>query len=209
MMLHKMGWVFQKLLYPKLTWAKYGESKKIYLTFDDGPIPEVTEFVLDTLAAYNAKATFFCVGDNIKKHPDIFERLIHEGHRIGNHTFNHLNGWQTSTEAYLENVKACQEVMEEWGLTSQPLFRPPYGRVKQSQWRPLISEYEIIMWDVLSGDFSPKILPEQCLALSIKYTESGSIIVFHDNVKAIKNLYHTLPRYLQYFSERGWRFETL
>lgn len=210
MMLHKMGWFVQKVVYPKLTWARYSDEPKIHLTFDDGPIPEVTEWVLDTLATYDAKATFFCVGDNIRKHPAIFQRLLAEGHKAGNHTFNHLNGWNTPTQTYLENIHACAQYLPtESANLSKPLFRPPYGRIARAQWKALLPNYEIIMWDVLSGDFSPKILPKQCLSLSIKYTSPGSIIVFHDNIKAVPNLKYTLPRYLEHFSSKGWKFETL
>lgn len=211
-MLHKMGWLFQKVLYPKLTWARYTNDAVLYLTFDDGPIPEVTTFVLDTLQQYKAKATFFCVGDNINKYPAIFERILTEGHGVGNHTFNHLNGWQTKPSIYAENVAHCQQSIEAAGYlvrAQKPLFRPPYGRITRKQWKQLLPHYDIIMWDVLSGDFDQTIPKEVCLEKSIRHTESGSIIVFHDNIKAVDNMYYALPRFLNHFQQKGWKFETL
>ncbi|MEM1134293.1 MAG: polysaccharide deacetylase family protein [Bacteroidota bacterium] len=211
MMLHKMGWIFHKVLYPSLTWQRYGNQKIIYLTFDDGPIPEMTPAILDLLIEFEAKATFFCVGDNIKKHPDIFRRLLQEGHSIGNHTYNHLNGWQNKNKTYFENIKLCNTTIVEKGGTSiqTKFFRPPYGRIKHSQIQHLLHDYEIVMWDVLSGDFSHVISKETCLQKSIKYTEPGSIIVFHDNLKAKKNLDFTLPRYLEHFTKYGYIFKGL
>ncbi|MDQ0969765.1 peptidoglycan/xylan/chitin deacetylase (PgdA/CDA1 family) [Flavobacterium sp. W4I14] len=170
-----------KWYYPSLLWNKSRTEKVIYLTFDDGPIPNVTDFVLKTLKVFNAKATFFCIGDNIVKHPEVFERVKNDGHAIGNHTFNHLKGWKTDNETYLQNTLKCQE------LTQTNLFRPPYGRIKKSQISNLksqISGFQIVMWDVLSGDFDTKLSPEKCYQNVIKHTENGSIIVFHDSLKA-------------------------
>jgi peptidoglycan/xylan/chitin deacetylase (PgdA/CDA1 family) len=195
-----------KWYYPSLTWHKSRNNKVIYLTFDDGPIPDVTDFVLKTLKSHGAKATFFCIGDNIYKHPDIFENVKNDGHSIGNHTFNHLKGWATPDEIYLKNFQKCQE------LTNTHLFRPPYGRIKKSQIagiRSLLPNTRIIMWDVLSGDFDVNLDPGQCFQNVIKNTGSGSIIVFHDSLKAYPRLYHTLPRVLQHFSALGYRFESL
>lgn len=195
-----------KWYYPSLIWNKTRAQRVIYLTFDDGPIPDVTDFVLKTLKSFNAKATFFCIGDNIQKHPDIFGRLKSEGHRIGNHTFNHLKGWKTEDQVYLQNFRQCQE------LTNTNLFRPPYGRIKKSQISRLRREFpdlQIIMWDVLSGDFDLKLSPQKCYDQVVKHAENGSIIVFHDSLKAFDRLKYTLPRALQYFSEQGFQFETL
>ncbi|KRT16378.1 polysaccharide deacetylase [Pedobacter ginsenosidimutans] len=195
-----------KWYYPSLLWNKSRTEKVIYLTFDDGPIPNVTDFVLKTLKVFNAKATFFCIGDNIVKHPEVFERIKNDGHAIGNHTFNHLKGWKTDNETYLQNTLKCQE------LTQTNLFRPPYGRIKKSQISNLksqISELKIVMWDVLSGDFDTKLSPEKCYQNVIKHTENGSIIVFHDSLKAFDRLSYALPKVLAYFSEKGFTFSML
>lgn len=196
-------------LFPRYTWHRSRKQKKIYLTFDDGPVPEVTSFVLRTLRRYNAKATFFCVGDNVRKYPEILRQVREAGHRIGNHTCHHLNGLKTSAEIYLENAAECKAALLQAGQEEVSLFRPPYGRVRQQQARELLSAYEIIMWDVLSADFDKNLRPEECLKKSIRYTRAGSIIVFHDNPKAFRNLQWVLPRYLQHFSSLGYRFEAL
>jgi len=195
-----------KWYYPSLLWNKSRTEKVIYLTFDDGPIPNVTDFVLKTLKVFNAKATFFCIGDNIVKHTEVFERVKNDGHAIGNHTFNHLKGWKTDNGTYLQNTLKCQE------LTQTNLFRPPYGRIKKSQISNLksqISELKIVMWDVLSGDFDTKLSPEKCYQNVIKHTENGSIIVFHDSLKAFDRLSYALPKVLAYFTEKGFTFSTL
>ncbi|TBO40947.1 polysaccharide deacetylase family protein [Pedobacter kyonggii] len=215
-----------KWYYPSLLWNKSRTEKVIYLTFDDGPIPNVTDFVLKTLKVFNAKATFFCIGDNIVKHPEVFERVKNDGHAIGNHTFNHLKGWKTDNEIYLQNTLKCQE------LTQTNLFRPPYGRIRKSQIKSLKSVVRspksifqnqqsdlglktidsglnIVMWDVLSGDFDTKLSPEKCYQNVIKHTENGSIIVFHDSLKAFDRLSYALPKVLAYFTEKGFTFSTL
>lgn len=189
--------------YPTLTWHRSRAKKRIFLTFDDGPIPDVTPAIINTLKIYDIRATFFCVGENIKKHPDLFAHLQQNGHRIGNHTYNHLNGWKTSNSDYLENIARCQQ------LTRTNLFRPPYGRGKRSQYTKLKSDYEIIMWDVLSGDFDTDLTPEQCLDNVIKYTQNGSIVVFHDNLKAIPRVTYALPRAIEHWLEKGYEFGTL
>lgn len=195
-----------------MLWNKSRTEKVIYLTFDDGPIPNVTEFVLKTLKAFNAKATFFCIGDNIVKHPEIYAKVIKDSHAIGNHTFNHLKGWKTDDETYLQNTLKCQQ------LTQTNLFRPPYGRIKKSQIASLQSlvqspksdsKLNIVMWDVLSGDFDIKLSPEKCYQNVIKHTENGSIIVFHDSLKAFDRLEYALPRVLKYFTDKGFTFSTL
>jgi peptidoglycan/xylan/chitin deacetylase (PgdA/CDA1 family) len=175
----------------------------IYLTFDDGPIPELTTWVLDILKEYNVKATFFCVGENISKHPALFSRIIQEGHQVGNHTYNHLKGWKTTEKVYMDNVEKCQE------LTRTKLFRPPYGRIKKSQYKALVKDFDMVFWDVLSHDYDQLISPEKCLENSIKYTRNGSIIVFHDNIKAQKNLKFALPHYIEHFLKLNYKFATL
>lgn len=195
-----------KWLYPQLTWHMSRTAKRIFLTFDDGPIPDVTPFVLKTLAAYQAKATFFCIGDNVQKHTDIYQQLITDGHRTANHTFNHLNGWQTADAHYLQNIADCTR------LVQTNLFRPPYGRIKRSQAAALLHknpDWKIIMWDVLSGDFDSRLLPEKCLKNVTGNAANGSIIVFHDSLKAYPRLEHTLPNALDFFSKKGFEFGLL
>lgn len=201
-----------RALYPDFIWRKGRQEKNIYLTFDDGPIPEITEFVLYTLAQYNAKATFFCIGDNIKKHPDIFQKVINAGHSIGNHTFNHLRGWKTDKETYLANVKQCDAEIGnkiEHSTQRKKLFRPPHGRIKRSQAKVLLPEYDIIMWDVLTADYDAGLSPDRVLAKALQYTENGSIVLFHDSIKANKNMSFALPRFLEYFSEREFSFQSI
>ncbi len=194
-----------KALFPKYHWRINTKEKVVYLTFDDGPIPEVTEFVLETLNSYQAKATFFCIGDNVNKHPDIYKKLLHSFHRIGNHTYNHLNGWKSDSDTYLENYHLCNETLK----IKTNLFRPPHGRITKQQAQLLPPDTKVIMWDVLSGDFDNDLHCEKCLKKSIAHTKRGSIVVFHDSLKAKNNLYYTLPRYLDHFSSLGYRFETL
>ncbi len=195
------------LIYPSLTWRVKTDEKVIYLTFDDGPIPEVTEFVLEQLAIFNAKATFFCIGDNVRKHPDIFDRTVAGGHSVGNHTFNHLNGWKTDNKTYLNNVALCQAEIEKQGVKTN-LFRPPYGRIKFSQIAKL-ADYMIIMWDVLTKDYDQSIEKQIVFNKTLKHSEAGSIVLMHDSVKAVENMGFTLPKFLEKFSNEGYRFEKL
>jgi peptidoglycan/xylan/chitin deacetylase (PgdA/CDA1 family) len=195
-----------KFLYPACIWNKSRTERSLYLTFDDGPIPIVTPFVLKTLGDYQAKATFFCIGDNITKHPEIFEEVKNAGHRVANHTFNHLKGWKTPDDIYLENIRQCAD------LTGNAYFRPPYGRIKRSQLKKLFSVYpevKVVMWDVLSGDFDQKLSAEKCLKKTIQHTGNGSIIVFHDSIKAFPRLKYVLPRFLKHFSDKGYAFKLL
>ncbi|MCB9363910.1 MAG: polysaccharide deacetylase family protein [Flavobacteriales bacterium] len=192
-----------KKTFPSLVWDIPNNTKTIYLTFDDGPTPEVTTWVLATLKQYNAKATFFVVGDNVKKHPQIYQQLIAEGHAIGNHTYNHLNGWKTKSSDYLQNIEKCAE------LVDSNLFRPPYGRIKNTQIKKLKQDYNIIMWDVLSGDFDAGLSPEKCAENVISNTKSGSIIVFHDSIKAEKNLKYALPKAIEYLKSKGFVFNVI
>lgn len=207
MFLHKTNFLM-RALYPQFVWRKPSDEKKIYLTFDDGPIPEVTEFVLETLEKYQAKATFFCIGDNINKNPGIFRKVIGAGHSVGNHTFNHLRGWATDDVTYFENSVRCKTEIEKFGIETK-LFRPPYGRIKRSQARSLLPNHEIIMWDVLSGDFSQNLSPETVLKKTIKHTEAGSIVLFHDSIKANKRMAYALPRFLEHFSSQEFQFSRL
>lgn len=195
-------------LYPGFTWHKSRKEKTIYLTFDDGPVPEITPFVLEQLKEYGAKATFFCVGGNVGRHPEVLQQLQSEGHRIGNHTDHHLKGTHSSVQAYREDVERCRQKLQEAGIASN-LFRPPYGRIRRAQARQLLPAYEIVMWDVLSADYDRKLSPEKCLQQSIRHTRNGSIVVFHDSVKAWKNVSWVLPRYLAHFASRGYTFKSL
>lgn len=202
-----------KKLFPQYLWDVPTVEKTVYLTFDDGPTPEITTWVLDQLKQFDAKATFFCIGDNIEKHPKIFNEIVQSGHSVGNHTFHHLNGWKTQTTDYVQNIVACAEIISKTNqqpTTShqQPLFRPPYGKIKKSQAEKLLSKgYKIIMWDVLSADFDGSVSPEKCLENVLKHIEPGSIVVFHDSVKAFKNLEYALPRTLKFLSEQQYKCE--
>ena len=196
---------FIKILFPNYIWEIPNTQKKVYLTFDDGPTPEVTEWTLDVLKKHHAKATFFCIGHNIEKHPALFEKIIKDGHSIGNHTFNHLKGWNTSLDQYIENTKRCEEIINKEHSTTYHLFRPPYGKIKPSQSKRLRKlGYKIIMWDVLSRDFDQSITPKQCLENVLKNIRPGSIIVFHDSIKAQENLRHALPKTLEFLNNNGF-----
>ncbi len=194
---------FLKKYYANFVWKIPTTEKIIYLTFDDGPTPEITEWTLASLKKFNAKATFFCIGNNVAKYPIIFNKIMEEGHAVGNHTHHHLNGWHTNNEDYLRNIKKCEEVVKS------KLFRPPYGRIKKSQYELIRNNYQVIMWDVLSGDFDPKTSTEKCLSNVINNAAEGAIIVFHDSMKAADNLKFTLPKVLAHFAEQGYRFEKL
>jgi peptidoglycan-N-acetylglucosamine deacetylase len=200
--------IFLQKIFTSVTWHKDIAEKKIYLTFDDGPIPEITEWVLDELEKYNAKATFFCVGENINKNPAVFEKILLAGHTVGNHTYNHLNGWKHSEKTYTENIELCTELLGKYNI-KRLLFRPPYGRLSPKQYEKLHPIHEIILWSVLTHDYDARLKSEKCLRKSIESTENGSIIVFHDSIKAKKNLYFVLPKYLEHFSELGFTFEKL
>jgi peptidoglycan-N-acetylglucosamine deacetylase len=200
---------FLPLLYPRLTWRIPTQAKELFLTFDDGPFPGPTGFVLDQLRAYSAKATFFCIGDNVRKHPDLYKRVVAEGHATGNHTFNHMNGWKTELESYRSNVVKCDEAMASIDEGYKPrLFRPPYGKITRRQIAALTG-YNIIMWDVLSVDYKKSLAPETCAQKTIRAIRPGSIILFHDSLKAEKNMRVALPRVLDHFSAQGFAFKSL
>lgn len=209
MYFHKTPWLL-KVLYPQLVWDKYSDEKKLYLTFDDGPVPQVTSFVLDILDKYDAKASFFCVGENIRKNPELFREVYMAGHMVGNHTFNHLNGWKTPDNLYLENINKCEDLISEiLPDRHDKLIRPPYGRITRSQIKILINHFRIIMWDYLVGDFDKNLDPKWGLDQARKKTKDGSIIIFHDSLKAEKNLRFMLPVYLAYFVDMGYQFKAL
>jgi len=197
--------VWLRKLYPSLTWRMDGQEKVIYLTFDDGPIPELTPFVLSELEKVGVKATFFCVGDNINRNPHIFEEILKAGHSVGNHTYNHLNGWKHSTQAYIENVEMTTGLIQQYLPNWKKIMRPPYGKITSAQIKQL-SEYTIYMWDVLSGDFDHKLTAENCLSESVKASKEGSIVVFHDNIKASERLQTALPKYIDHFQNKGYSF---
>ncbi len=200
---------FIKTLFKQLVWDLPNSKKQVYLTFDDGPTPQITTWVLNQLALHNAKATFFCIGNNIEKNPEIFNEIIKQGHSIGNHTHNHLNAWKTKSELYIENIKTTQQAIQKQGQNTN-LFRPPYGKLTFTTIKKIRKlGLKIIMWDVLSADFDTKISVEKCLENVTKNTKSGSIIVFHDSEKAFKNLQYALPKTLEYLSNNHFVFEKL
>jgi peptidoglycan-N-acetylglucosamine deacetylase len=188
-------------------WRKSTEEQTIYLTFDDGPVPEATPYVLEILRQYEAKATFFCVGDNIRKHPQILADIVEQGHQVGNHTYNHLNGWKHNVVDYLDNVAQCADILP----SAVKFFRPPYGKLspKQSEEVKKIFGYQIVMWDLLTYDFDTRLSPEKCLQKAKKYTRNGSIVVFHDSIKSIDILQQILAQYLEWATTQGYKFGIL
>lgn len=201
-------------LFPSLLWEVKGKDRGIYLTFDDGPTPEVTPYVLDLLDSYQAKATFFCIGKNITAHPNIYKDILNRGHRVGNHTFNHLNAKMSDPEDYMEDVRRTEAVMQE--LREAPLqelprlFRPPYGRMTSTHSKALLQEnYQIVMWSLLSADFDPDLDTQKSLKKLKKYSREGSIVVFHDSLKAYENLKALLPEYLRYLKTKGKEIKRL
>jgi len=200
------GWL--KRIYDSYIWSIPGNDKILYLTFDDGPHPEATPFVLKELKKHNALATFFCIGKNVVSYPAIYKQLVNEGHSVGNHTYNHLNGWKTGNDDYLKDIALASNEIDS------DLFRPPYGRITSFEARNLKAamkgkEPKVIMWDVLSGDFDTACTPQQCLSNVIFASAPGSIIIFHDSEKAFPRLEYTLPKVLYYFSEKGYLFKAL
>ncbi|MBN8701579.1 MAG: polysaccharide deacetylase family protein [Bacteroidetes bacterium] len=195
--------ILLRKLYPKALWRVATSEKKIYFTFDDGPIPTITPRILDILKEYNAKATFFCVGENIVKYPTLFDRILTEGHTVGNHSYNHVNSWKVSNADYLANIEKCQE------LYPFTMFRPPYGKMRLSAYRELQKKYKIVLWDILTMDYSASISNEQCYLNATNNYGNGSILVFHDNIKAEEKIKTTLPKVLQFYTERGFLFDSL
>tara|TARA_B100000780_G_C21118375_1_gene452743 strand:- start:644 stop:1303 length:660 start_codon:yes stop_codon:yes gene_type:complete len=186
-----------------LLWSMPRDQKKVYLTFDDGPIPEVTPWVLDQLDTFDAKATFFMVGDNAQRNKELVNSVTSKGHSIGNHTHNHINGWKTPTYSY------CKNALQATNYINSPLFRPPYGRFTRQQSKALRNRFTVVMWDVLSGDFDQQIDGEKCYQNVVENVENGSIIVFHDSKKAYPNLKYALPKTLAYLSEAGYECAAL
>ncbi|WP_347158990.1 polysaccharide deacetylase family protein [Pontibacter chitinilyticus] len=207
--LYKTPVLVKKLMH-RYTWARAGQARELFLTFDDGPIPDVTPWVLEQLQQHGAKATFFCVGENVAKHTDVARQVLAQGHKLANHTYNHLKGWHTPLQDYLQNVAKCQSELDKLQPQQEHrLFRPPYGRITSRQAAHLASTYELIMWDMLTNDYDQTLGAEKCLQKALKHTQSGSIIVFHDSLKARHNLMYTLPRFLEHFCGLGYTFKTL
>lgn len=201
-MIAKIPKLIQYLLY-YFEFKIKGENKTLYLTFDDGPIPEVTPEVLDILDKYNAKATFFCVADNIKKHPEVFQSIIDRGHRLGNHTYHHIKGWETPNNEYFEDIERANQ------LVNSNLFRPPYGRIGFFQARELRKKYRLILWSVLSYDYSGKLSKENVWDNIRKSVTDNDIILFHDNIKARDNMIYSLSNTLFFYSKRGFQFKSI
>ena len=206
-------------LYPRATWRMDKNERAVYLTFDDGPIPESTPFILDTLAEYDARATFFMVGDNVRKHPGLFKQIVDAGHQVGNHTFNHIRGFENTFKSYQSNTDRAQQFMREacGDLPAQTLehalqpllFRPPHGHMTWSQYLMLKKHYRIVMWDLVTRDYSKKLRGPQVLANVMRYARNGSIITFHDSLKSWNNdnLAYALPRSLDFLKEEGYEFK--
>lgn len=209
-------WLVRKLL-PDVTWHISGREKKLYLTFDDGPTPGVTEWVLSTLSEYKAKATFFLVGKQIQRYPDLYRQILLHQHSVGNHTYTHLNGWNSSFESYLTDVALCSHIMETYQVekmsaqssSAHRLFRPPYGRLTLSQYRHLKIHYHIVMWSILTADYNRQLSGKSCFDAYIKHVRPGSVIVFHDSMNALPRLSYCLPKTLEYFSRMGYAFEAI
>lgn len=194
---------FLRPLWGKVVWRKLTSSKVIYLTFDDGSVPEVTPLVLDILDKYELKATFFCVGENVEKHPDVYADVLSRGHRTGNHTYNHLKGYSFTTKEFVVNVRKASQIIES------NLFRPPHGQITLQQIRTLKSDYKIIMWDIITHDYNKNLSPEAILNTIKKYTRSGSIVVFHDSIKAKENMLTVLPLAIEWWLNEGYAFGVL
>lgn len=192
---------FIRRLYPRACWRMDSSERAVYLTFDDGPIPEVTPWVLDVLDKYRIKATFFMVGDNVRKHPDEFKMVVERGHRIGNHTYNHLKGMAVHTDHYMANIDKADCYL------STNLFRPPHGLMRLRQYRALCERYHIIMWDLVTRDYNPKLNGRQILRKVQQYARPGSIITFHDSLRATHNLYYALPRAIEWLLAEGYEFK--
>ena len=192
---------FVRQLYPGACWRMNVSERAVYLTFDDGPIPEVTPWVLDVLDRYRIKATFFMVGDNVRKHPEVYRMVVERGHRIGNHTYHHLKGFGLSADSYVANVEEANRLVES------DLFRPPHGLMRMSQYHALRGRYRIVMWDLVTRDYNPKLTGDEVLGKVKRYARNGSIITFHDSLRATHNLYYALPRAIEWLLAEGYEFK--
>lgn len=195
--------LWMQRLFPSVTWRVNAGHPVVYLTFDDGPHPEITPWVLQQLEAYNAQATFFCVGDNVRKYPETYKSILKNGHRTGNHTYHHLNGWKTGLDTYLENIRKCAEWVDS------DLFRPPYGKFTPAQLKRIRQDYRVVMWDLLTRDYDHQINTDRALGIVQQELRQGSVVVFHDSEKAYQNLRVMLPRFLSFCREKGFNFESL
>jgi peptidoglycan/xylan/chitin deacetylase (PgdA/CDA1 family) len=200
-----------KLLFFNQVWNIPNSENTIYLTFDDGPTPEITERVLEILDKHHIKATFFCIGDNVRKHPEIVQKILSKQHSVGNHTYSHLKGWKTPTKTYISNSEACEIKLNSlFKIRNSKLFRPPYGKITPWQSYKLRKlGYKIIMWDVLSKDYDASISAEKCYENVIKNVSSGSIIVFHDSNKAKENVLNSLEKTIETLKSKGFKFEKI
>jgi peptidoglycan/xylan/chitin deacetylase (PgdA/CDA1 family) len=199
----KTPYLVRKVTAKSVIWEMPKAENCIFLTFDDGPVPEVTPLVLKILSDFDIKATFFCVGENVQKHQDIFKQVLEQGHSVGNHSFNHLNGWKTAKNDYIENIKKCDALLQT------KLFRPPYGKITPAEIKQLKDNYRIILWTILSGDFDKSTTKEKCLENVLKYTKDGAIVVFHDSIKAKEKLLYALPKFIEHFLTKGYHFESI
>ena len=194
---------FVRNLFPKALWRMNPDEKAVYLTFDDGPIPVITPWVVDLLGHYGIKATFFMVGDNVRKHPQEYKLVVDAGHRVGNHTFNHLKGLFTDTPEYIENVEKAD------ALIHSNLFRPPHGMLRRSQYKELSKRYQFVMWDLVTRDYSKRLSGEEVLGILKRLVRNGSIITFHDSLRSEENLKYALPRAIEWLLEQGYEFKVL
>jgi len=199
----KSPYLLRKITGKSIIWEMPKGEKQIFLTFDDGPVPEITPDVLKLLSEFQVKVTFFCVGENLQKYPYLLDQILENGHSVGCHTFNHLNGWKTSNKDYIENIRKCESFVQT------RLFRPPYGKVTPAEINLLKDRYFTVLWTVLSGDFDQKITGEQCLQNVVNNTKDGSIVVFHDSIKAKERVMHALPRFIEHFLAKGFSFESI
>ena len=193
--------IWLRWLYPRATWRMDRNEKAVYLTFDDGPIPEATPFILDTLSQYGIKATFFMVGDNVRKYPELYNKVVAAGHRIGNHTFNHIGGFRHTITTYKANADKADQLLHT------DLFRPPHGWMRWDQYIWLRRKYRIVMWDLVTRDYSKWMTAEDVLNNVKRYTRNGSIITFHDSLKSIDKLHYALPEAIKWLKVEGYEFK--
>lgn len=208
MVLHAVPWWVQNS-FPERVWKKNETQNSVYLTFDDGPVPGATDYVLKELEARKMKATFFMVGDNVRKYPKLAKEVLSNGHAIGNHTFHHMNGWKTAKDIYMQDITECDGIIQDTLGVMPRLFRPPYGLMRHDQAKLVLKQKKVIMWDVLSRDYDSSLSPDRILKETMKLTKPGSIILFHDQEKTIQKLKTLLPRYLDFIIQKEWEAQTL